>query len=100
MQSLPRGLMLPFLALGLISCSAARPTLPPAPPTVVEVPVYRYRPLPAECLRAWEPPEPETLATNEDVARAYRDLLEAARIRSATLDECRRFNSGEPGGPP
>lgn len=90
----PRGPMLLFLALGLISCSAAGPTLPPAPPTVVEVPVIRYRPLPAECLQSFEVPVIPDDATNEDLARAYRDALELARSRAAIVDECRRFSLG------
>jgi hypothetical protein len=81
----------------LISCSAAGPTLPPAPPTVVEVPVYRYRPLPSDCLQTFEVAELGEGATNEDLARAYRDALDLARSRAAVVDECRRFANGPPG---
>lgn len=96
MPSWPRGPMLSFLALGLISCSAAGPTLPPAPPTVVEVPVTRWRSLPRECLEPLALVELRAGATNEDLARAYRDALDLVTTRAAVLNHCRALNAGMP----
>lgn len=58
--------------------------------------MIRYRALPSECLEGFAVDELESGATNEDLARAYRDLLELAQLRAAIVDDCRRFNWGPP----
>lgn len=62
--------------------------------------MIRWRPVPVECFAELDVAELEPGATNEELARAYRDALELARSRAALLESCRRFNAGEPAAPP
>lgn len=58
---------------------------------MIEVPVIRYRSLPAECFDPVRIGELEDGATNEALARAYRDALADATLQAETLAGCREL---------
>lgn len=60
--------------------------------------MIRYRALPPECLEPIPVAELGAGATNEVLARAYRDALELARLRASVLAGCRELN-GAPAPP-
>lgn len=65
---------------------------------MVEVPVIRYRSLPFECFDSIPFAVLEDGATNEDLARAYRDALLAAQAHARLALACRELNAGRPAG--
>lgn len=58
--------------------------------------MIRYRALPPECFAALEVAELEAGATNEDLARAYRDVAAAAATQRVALRSCSDLSAGAP----
>ena len=89
MKSWPAGLILLSLVIGLTSCAGRQNVLPPQIQTTT---VVKRVSLPAECFRHTSTEIVARGDTNEDLARDYRDNLDAVIEDNARKDECSDMN--------
>ena len=89
MQKLLAGLLVAFLAIGLTSCASRQAV---QPPQIQKQTVVKRISLPADCFDHVAVEVVQQGDTNEDLAHAYRDNLDATLQSNERADECQAMN--------